>query len=111
MPDGTQRVVASARDDAALLALSITVELSPQGVLRTRAQLTDLATGRGLTEMPYTLDGLTLSLPVPRRAAELLDFAGRHLRERHRNAGRSTSAPGSGTTGAAAPARMPPRWW
>ena len=81
-PDATQRLVASARDDAALLALSITVELSPQGVLRTRAQLTSLATGRALTEMPYTLDGVTLSLPVPRRAAELLDFAGRHLRER-----------------------------
>ena len=72
----------SARDDEAGLALSITLELSPQGVLRTRARLTDLFTGRGVTEMPYTLDGLTLSLPVPRRAAELLDFAGRHLRER-----------------------------
>ena len=34
-------------------------------------------------EQAYTLDGLALSLPVPTRAAELLDFAGRHLRERH----------------------------
>ena len=37
-PDDTQRLVAGARDDAALLAVTITVELSPQGVLRTRAQ-------------------------------------------------------------------------
>src|SRR4029077_6731574 len=37
---------------------------------------------RASTEIPYTLDGFMLSLPVPRRAAELLDFAGRHLRER-----------------------------
>jgi len=81
-PDGTQRLVTSGRDDEAGLALAITLELSPQGVLRTQARLTDLFTGRGVTEMPYTLDGLTLSLPVPRRAAELLDFAGRHLRER-----------------------------
>ncbi len=81
-PDGTQRLVASGRDEAALLAVTLTIELSIQGVLRTQARLTDLATGRGLTEMPYTLDGLTLSLAVPRRAAELLDFAGRHLRER-----------------------------
>jgi len=67
--DGTQRLGSAARDDEAGLALSITLELSPQGVLRTRARLTDLFTGRGVTEMPYTLDGLTLSLPVPRRAA------------------------------------------
>lgn len=31
---------------------------------------------------PYTVDGLTIALPVPRAATELMDFAGRHLRER-----------------------------
>jgi alpha-galactosidase len=81
-PDGTQRLVASARDDDAGLAVAIVVELSAQGLIRMRAQLTDLHTGRKLGETPYTLDGLVLSLPVPARAGELLDFAGRHLRER-----------------------------
>src|SRR6478752_4233844 len=45
-PDGTQRLVTSGRDDEAGLALAITLELSPQGVLRTQARLTDLVTGR-----------------------------------------------------------------
>jgi alpha-galactosidase len=82
-PDGTQRVVVNSRDDHAGLALTITVELTAQGLVRTRATLCDLKTGRSATEKPYTIDGLTLSLPVPGRATELLDFAGRHLRERH----------------------------
>lgn len=85
--DGTQRLVADSRDEAAGLDLSLTLELTPAGVPRLRATVTgsiDGPTG-GPTEQSYTLDGLTLtlSLPVPARAAELLDFTGRHLRERH----------------------------
>ena len=70
------------RDDDAGLALTITVELLPAGLLRARAQISDLITNRDATENPFTVDGLTLAFPVPGRAAELLDFAGRHLRER-----------------------------
>ena len=79
--DGTQRVTVEAADPAAALTLSLVVELTPSGVLRTRATVTAAADAD--PDRPYVLDGLTLSLPVPRRAAELLDFAGRHLRERH----------------------------
>jgi alpha-galactosidase len=79
--DGTQRVTVEAGDPTAALTLSLVVELTPSGVLRTRAAVTSTADAD--PERPYILDGLTLSLPVPRRAAELLDFTGRHLRERH----------------------------
>ena len=79
---GTQRVTICSRDDDAGLALTVTVELLPAGLLRARAQLSDLIVSRDVTEKPFTVDGFTLAFPVPRRAAELLDFAGRHLRER-----------------------------
>ena len=79
---GTQRVTTCSRDDDAGLALTVTVELLPAGLLRARAQVSDLLTHRDVTEKPFTVDGLTLAFPVPGRAAELLDFAGRHLRER-----------------------------
>ena len=79
---GTQRVTTWSRDDDAGLALTVTVELLPPGLLRARAQVSDLITNRDVTEKPFAVDGLTLAFPVPGRAAELLDFAGRHLRER-----------------------------
>jgi alpha-galactosidase len=79
--DGTQRVTVEDADQAAALALSLTVELAPSGVLRTRATVTAAADVD--PAQPYVLDGLSLCLPVPRRASELLDFTGRHLRERH----------------------------
>lgn len=82
-PDRAQRVTVSSRDDDAGLSLTLTIELTAHGLVRIRATVCDLRTGPSATERPYTLDGLTLALPVPGRAAELLDFAGRHLRERH----------------------------
>jgi alpha-galactosidase len=82
-PDGTQRIVISSRDDTAGLSLTITVELTAQGLVRSRATVCDLQTGHSAIEKPYTIDGLTLALPVPGRAVELLDFTGRHLRERY----------------------------
>src|SRR6478752_5231912 len=79
-PDGTQQIRTDANDVAAGLELILIIELTPAGLLRTRATVTAAASDRS---QPYTLDGLTLSLPVPARARELLDFTGRHLRERH----------------------------
>ncbi|WP_270407237.1 alpha-galactosidase [Brachybacterium paraconglomeratum] len=58
------------------LAVLLELELLPTGLLRLRARLTN--TGAG----PYRLDELTLSLPVPATAEELLDFAGRWTKER-----------------------------
>jgi alpha-galactosidase len=72
-----QTLVATAVDGDALLALTTTVELLPSGVLRLRAGITNTA-----TDKPYTIDAVRLVLPVPAEAQELLDFTGRHLRER-----------------------------
>ncbi len=63
-------------DATAALTLTVTVELTPSGLLRTRARVTN--EGRD----GYQLDGLVLALPVPPVARELLDFGGRWGRER-----------------------------
>lgn len=73
--DGGGSLHVEARDDVARLALTIDVELTPDGVLRARAAVTN----RG---EPYRLDELAVALPVPPRARELLDLAGRWTQER-----------------------------
>lgn len=72
-----QALVARAVDEDAQLALVTTLELSPPGLLRLGASITNTAAGSR-----YTVDAVRLVLPVPAEAQELLDFAGRHLRER-----------------------------
>ena len=71
---GVLRVRAS--DAAAELALTLTVELSEAGIVRTRAAIDNLA------EEVYQLDELLLCLPTPAYASEVLDFAGRWGQER-----------------------------
>ena len=66
-----------AEDAASGLGLVIEVELTPQGLLRTRAAVTN--TGAD----DYVIDELTVALPVPRRAREVLDLAGSWGSERH----------------------------
>ncbi len=73
---GAARVEFRAVDDAGLLGLGLEVQLLDTGLLRVRASVTNLAAE------PYAVDGLTLALPVPPDADELLDFAGRHNQER-----------------------------
>ncbi|MGO1227223.1 MAG: alpha-galactosidase [Brachybacterium sp.] len=58
------------------LALRLEVELLPSGLLRMRTTLTNTA------KTPYSLAELTLTVPVPADAEELLDFAGRWAKER-----------------------------
>lgn len=58
------------------LEVSLELELLPTGLLRQRAALTNT----GAT--PYLLEELTLTVPVPAHADELLDFAGRWIKER-----------------------------
>ena len=53
------------------LSLVVDIELTPQGLVATRASLTNLADG------PFQVEELTLALPVPARADEVLDFSGR----------------------------------
>lgn len=63
-------------DDGVGVRVDLTVELLPQGLLRTRAHLTNTA------EDDYALEELSLALPVPLEADEILDFAGHWGRER-----------------------------
>jgi alpha-galactosidase len=71
-----QTVTVDSADPVARLSLVTTVEVTATGVLRLRAALTNEG------DDGYTVDSVRLALPVPVEAQELLDFAGRHLRER-----------------------------
>ncbi|MBZ2197492.1 alpha-galactosidase [Occultella gossypii] len=62
--------------DTSGLGLAVVLELTPQGLVRQRATVTNHAAA------PFTLDAAQLCLPVPLRATEVLDFTGHHLRER-----------------------------
>ena len=59
------------------LELVTDLKLDAEGVLRATHQLTNAGSA------PYRLDGLTVVLPVPAHARELLDLTGRWCRERH----------------------------
>ncbi|MDR1807675.1 MAG: alpha-galactosidase [Propionibacteriaceae bacterium] len=72
---GVQRLTVTAADAAAELALTVTLDLTPTGLVRVQARLTNQGG-------PYTLNGLTLALPVPEQAGEILDFGGHHGHER-----------------------------
>ena len=63
-------------DRSARLALRTEVESLAGGALRIRHALTN--TGNS----PFVVDGLDVSLPLPDHATDLLDFTGRHERER-----------------------------
>ena len=77
---GSLRVRAA--DAVAGLDLELTVELTPEGLVRLRARLTNTgADGYGLAD-------LVLALPVPAVAREVLDLAGRWGKERVPQRGR-----------------------
>ncbi|GIG22955.1 alpha-galactosidase [Cellulomonas chitinilytica] len=69
---GALDVVAADAD----LVVELRIELTPQGLVRLRAGVTNEG------DATYTVDALTPMLPVPERATELLDLAGRWARER-----------------------------
>ncbi|MGH8861417.1 MAG: alpha-galactosidase, partial [Jatrophihabitantaceae bacterium] len=71
-----QRLVIEAADAVAALALRTELEALAGGSLRARHTVTNT----GAT--PYVVNGLELTVPVPDRCGELLDFTGRHERER-----------------------------
>ncbi|MGW9113836.1 alpha-galactosidase [Microbacterium sp. NPDC055683] len=70
------RVRVDSADAANGLALALDVEMTRSGLVRTRARLTNTGDGR------YDLASLDVALPVPGRAGEIMDMAGRQLRER-----------------------------
>ncbi|MDR1427188.1 MAG: hypothetical protein LBJ08_05455, partial [Bifidobacteriaceae bacterium] len=76
LADGTQRLTCTAADADAEIGLEATVELLVTGLVRLCATVTN----EGVT--PYTVDGLTLALPIPLRASEIVDFGGRWGHER-----------------------------
>ncbi len=65
-----------AGDPTAELTLAMDIRLTHSGLVQLRAAVTNDG------ESTYQLDGLVLALPVPSRADELFDLAGRHTRER-----------------------------
>ena len=73
---GAGTLVVTAADDAAELAVTVTIELSEAGIVRTRAELQNLG------EAAYQVDELLLCLPTPAIASEVLDFSGRWSGER-----------------------------
>lgn len=73
---GTERATFTAADIAAELEVFIVVELLTSGLLRVRGNVTNKASET------YQLDRMTLSLPVPDNANEILDHAGRWAKER-----------------------------
>jgi alpha-galactosidase len=66
----------TAADEAAGLDLALEIELTAQGVVRTRATLTNTGADG------YVVDALAPALPVPAHARELVDLAGRWAKER-----------------------------
>lgn len=74
---GTVRLVIASSDAVARLGVQIECEMVPSGLIRIRATVRNDSDSRN-----YWLDSLTPTLPVPPEAAELLDFCGRHTRER-----------------------------
>ncbi|KAB8170906.1 alpha-galactosidase [Streptomyces sp. 3MP-14] len=76
-PGAARAIRVQAADPVAALALTVELELTDAGLLRTRATVRN-----DHPELPYTLDGLGLTLPVPTQADELFDLTGRWTRER-----------------------------
>ncbi len=74
--DGARRVRLEAVAADSGLGLVLDLRLEADGLLRIRHAVSNLGDGE------YTLDGLLTMLPVPARAAELLDLTGRWCRER-----------------------------
>ncbi|WP_223693948.1 alpha-galactosidase [Leifsonia poae] len=73
---GPVRLHFDAEDSAAALGLHLRIELTASGVLQLSATVTNRGDDR------YDLGGLELLLPVPGRATQIFDLAGRWSRER-----------------------------
>ncbi|WP_433953347.1 alpha-galactosidase [Curtobacterium flaccumfaciens] len=69
-------VTADAEDTTAGLTVRVTIEMLGSGLVRARASVTNTADG------VYTVDDLTLAMPIPSGPREILDFAGRWGKER-----------------------------
>lgn len=73
---GPGRVDVSLTDRQTLLSLTLHIELLSVGIVRTSASVTNMGAD------DYLLEDLSLVMPVPLSATEMLDFTGRWGRER-----------------------------
>ncbi|MEV6010577.1 alpha-galactosidase [Streptomyces sp. NPDC051976] len=80
LPAGGGELTISLRDTTAALDITVGYRLEPSGVLGVRTTLT--SDPDATVDAPYDLAGLHTLLPLPERAAEILDFTGKWSRER-----------------------------
>ena len=73
---GPGLVEVEARDDSAELVVTVQLELLVSGLLRARAMVTNAGADA------YQVDDVVIAFPVPSRAREILDLAGRWGKER-----------------------------
>lgn len=75
---GAGSMVMHARDEWAEIELRLEIDLTPAGLLRTRAQVRNVADGPEALHV----QSVSISLPIPVWASEVLDFSGRWGHER-----------------------------
>ncbi|WP_222119127.1 alpha-galactosidase [Microbacterium sp. 1.5R] len=74
-PRVAARLVVDLVDDDLAVSAHLLLDVLHSGLVRSRLSVRNDGTA------PYTVDAVRLGLPVPTRATEVLDFAGRHMRE------------------------------
>ena len=74
--NGSRAITFDSVDAESNVRLVTMLELTPSGLLRTRAELTNIG------EDGYALDSLLLALPTPSAETQVIDQTGHHLRER-----------------------------
>lgn len=79
-PDGGGELVVSLADEVSGLDIEVTYRLTAAGILQVSAALTRQSGTAG--DPPYSLADVCTLLPLPGRAAEVLDFTGKWCRER-----------------------------
>lgn len=75
---GAAVITVEANDEWAGIAVTLEIDLTSDGLLRTRVGVRNTGTGAGEVDVVEAL----LALPVPLRASEILDFSGRWAHER-----------------------------
>jgi alpha-galactosidase len=64
------------QDEHAKLSTSVEIEIDPSGLLLITNSITNNST------TPYTLNSLSIWMPIPNRASEIMSFTGRWVKER-----------------------------
>ncbi|AWS47557.1 alpha-galactosidase [Streptosporangium sp. 'caverna'] len=81
-PGGGAELVIHLEDDVSGLDITLTYRLDASGVLAVETTMTSRAEPGDTGAAPYDVAGVSTLLPLPRRAAEVLDFTGKWCRER-----------------------------